>query len=191
MGTTRAPRSGSRSPGPGEPGPSQAEGARAWYEEVPVPQLLRDVREVYRDAVRRALDSVGCDDVPRNGALVLAGLNQGTPGPEFRPQAEVVSWLGSSKQTASQLIDTLVLRDYLERRNDPVDRRRMEVRLTPRGRTASVAIRAATDAIDASVARLLTADELHGLRAGLAAYRELRTPDGDAPDVPGTGRDDR
>jgi DNA-binding MarR family transcriptional regulator len=78
-----------------------------------------------------------------------------------------------SKQAASQLIDTLVLRDYLERRTDPGDRRRMGVRLTDRGRIAAMAIRAATDAIDAAVAQLISADELHGLRAGLAAYRRI------------------
>ena len=59
------------------------------------------------------------------------------PEPAFSSQADVVASLGLSKQMASQLIDTLVLREYLERRNDPVDRRRMEVRLTGRGRTRS------------------------------------------------------
>jgi DNA-binding MarR family transcriptional regulator len=38
------------------------------------------------------------------------------PEPVFSPQADVVASLGLSKQMASQLIDTLVLRDYLERR---------------------------------------------------------------------------
>jgi DNA-binding MarR family transcriptional regulator len=87
--------------------------------------------------------------------------------------------LGLSKQAASQLIDTLVLREYLERRNDPEDRRRMGVRLTDRGRTAATAIQTATDAIDATLAHLITADELHGLRAGLAAYRVIREQSGD------------
>ena len=92
----------------------------------------------------------------------------------FNSQADVVATLGLSKQAASQLIDTLVLREYLERRNDPVDRRRMEVRLTARGRTAAIAIRRATDDVEASLAQLISADELRGLRAGLAAYREIR-----------------
>jgi hypothetical protein len=78
-----------------------------------------------------------------------------------------------------QLIDTLVLREYLERRNDPEDRRRMGVRLTERGRTAAIAIQTATDAIDASLVHLITADELHGLRAGLAAYKVIRDRSGD------------
>jgi DNA-binding MarR family transcriptional regulator len=150
-----------------------------WYEDVPVPQLMRGARDVYRGAIREALEGLGCDDVPRNGALVLAGLDQSWPNPSFSPQADVVASLGLSKQAASQLIDTLVVRDYLERRNDPVDRRRMEVRLTARGRTAAVAVRAATDAVDRMVAQLVTADELHGMRAGLAAYRKIRERSGD------------
>jgi DNA-binding MarR family transcriptional regulator len=147
---------------------------RPWYEDVPLPQLMREAREVYRHAVGRALAGAGCDDVPRNGPFVLADLDRATPDPTFSPQADVVASLGLSKQAASQLIDTLVLREYLERRNDPVDRRRMEVRLTERGRTAAIAIRTATDAVEAELAQLISADELHGLRAGLAAYRAMR-----------------
>lgn len=144
-----------------------------WYEDVSVPQLMRKARDVYRDAVREALEAAGCDDLPRTAVFVLAGLDHSAK-PAFCPQADVVATLGLSKQMASQLIDTLVLREYLERRSDPVDRRRMEVRLTARGRTAAIAIQEAIDAIDATVARLITTDELHGFRAGLAAYRGIR-----------------
>jgi DNA-binding MarR family transcriptional regulator len=152
---------------------------RLWYEEVPVLQLMREARDVYQDAVRRALEAAGCDDIPRNGAFVLAGLDHRSPEPAFSPQADVVASLGLSKQAASQLLDTLVLREYLERRNDPEDRRRMGVRLTVRGRTAAIAIQTAIDAIDATIAQLVTADELHGLRAGLAAYRVIREQSSD------------
>ncbi len=156
------------------PARSRPSGDRPWYEYVPLAQLLRVARDVYRDAVRRALDSAGCDDIPRNGTFVLSSLDRTTPEPSFSPQAEVVASLGLSKQAASQLIDTLVLRDYLERRNDPEDRRRMGVRLTDRGRTAATAIQGAFDEVETSIAQLVTADELHGLRAGLAAYRSIR-----------------
>jgi DNA-binding MarR family transcriptional regulator len=147
---------------------------RLWYEEVPLPRLMREAHDVYRDAVREALDAVGCDDIPRNGTSVLASLDHRGGGLAFSAQAEVVASLGLSKQMASQLIDTLVLRDYLERRNDPVDRRRMEVRLTGRGRTAADAIQQATDGIEAALSKLVSAEELRGLRAGLAAYRAIR-----------------
>ncbi len=139
-----------------------------------MPQLMREARDVYRDAVRQALESAGCDDIPRNAVFVLAGLDHRASEAEFSSQADVVASLGLSKQAASQLIDTLVLREYLERRNDPVDRRRMEVRLTARGRSAAIAIQTAVDAIDTMIADLITIDELDGFRAGLAAYRVIR-----------------
>jgi DNA-binding MarR family transcriptional regulator len=147
---------------------------RPWYEGVPVPWLMREARDVYRDAVGRALARAGCDDVPRNGVFVLARLDQSMPEAKFSPQADVVASLGLSKQAASQLIDTLVLRQYLERRIDPEDRRRMGVRVADRGRTAALAIQGAIDAIDTALAQRITADQLHGLRAGLAAFREIR-----------------
>ena len=103
---------------------------RLWNQDVSVLKLMRQARDVYRDALLVALAEAGCDDIPRNGAFVLANLDHSTPEPAFSPQANVVASLGLSKQTGSQLIDTLVLREYLERRNDPEDRRRMGVRLT-------------------------------------------------------------
>jgi DNA-binding MarR family transcriptional regulator len=152
---------------------------RPRYEDVPLPNLMREARDVYREAVRGALQAAGCDDIPRNAVFVLASLDHDAPETAFSPQANVVASLGLSKQMASQVIDTLVLREYLERRSDPVDRRRMEVRLTDRGRTAAIAIRSVIDSIDAAIGQLVTADELHGLRAGLAAYRVIHEQSGD------------
>jgi DNA-binding MarR family transcriptional regulator len=149
---------------------------------VPILQLMRAARDVYRDAVREALERAGCDDIPRSALFVLADLDHGAPEPVFSPQADVVASLGLSKQAASPLIDTLVVRDYFERRNDPMDRRRMELRLTARGRTAAIAIHEAIDAVDTTVARLITPEQLHGFRAGLAAYLAVRGSAGPPPD---------
>src|SRR6516165_4295806 len=134
---------------------------------------MREARGAYGDAVRRALAEGECDDVPRNGAFVLANLDP-DPEPSFSPQADMVVALRLSKQAASQLIDTLVLRGYLERRSDPDDRRRMGVRLTERGRAAAAAIQAAVASVDATLEQRITAEELRGLRAGLAALAEIR-----------------
>ena len=157
--------------------PPRARSDRPWYEDVPLPQLLRGAREAYREAVQQALAGVGCDDIPRNGVFVLIALDRSSPEPAFSLQADVVASVGLSKQAASQLIDTLVLREYLERRNDPEDRRRMGLRLTDRGRIAAHAIQAAIDAVERALGKLITTDELHGLRAGLAAYQATRRSD--------------
>lgn len=150
----------------------------AGYDDLPVPRLMREARGSYGDAVRRALADIGCDDVPRNGAAVLARLDE-QPEEAFTWQADAVAPVRLSKQAASQLIDTLVLRGYLERRMDPEDRRRMGVRLTDRGRAAAAAIREAVDAVDASLARRITAQEMQGLRAGLAALAQIREESAD------------
>ena len=147
---------------------------RHWYEDVPISRLLREARGAYGDAARRALAGAGFDDIPQHGGAVLAGLDWRSPGPDFTGQADSVAFLRLSKQRSSQLIDTLVLRGYLERRIDPEDRRRMGVRLTDRGRAAAAAVRAAVEAIDARLAQRLTAEELSGLRVGLSALAEIR-----------------
>jgi DNA-binding MarR family transcriptional regulator len=151
---------------------------RLWYEDVPVPLLMREARDAYRDAIGRALTDAGCDDIPRSGMFMLAGLDTSASDSKFSPQSDVIASLGLTKQTASQLIDTLVLREYLERRVDPEDRRRMGVRLTERGRRAALAIQGAIEAIEGALAQRITADELRGLRAGLAAFREIREQSG-------------
>jgi DNA-binding MarR family transcriptional regulator len=152
-----------------------------WYETVPVPQLMHDARGSYGDAARRALAAAGCEDVPRNGGIMLAGLDQSAPEPRFSSQADAVSFLRVSKQASSQLIDTLVIRGYLERQNDPDDRRRMSVRLTERGRAAAAAIQTAIDETDTALEQRLTTEELHGLRAGLAALAEIRRESSSGP----------
>jgi DNA-binding MarR family transcriptional regulator len=162
--------------------------AGASDEDVPFPQLMRLARDVYRDAVRQALAAAGFDDIPRNGVFVLSGLEQRSPEPAFSPQADVVASLGLSKQAASQLVDTLVLREYLERRSDPEDRRRMGVRLTARGRRAAREINEATEAVDDAVAQLSSADDRRGFQAVLAAYRVIRERSGDdGGALPGQG----
>jgi len=153
-----------------------------WYADVPIPRLMIDARGAYREAAGRALAEAGCDDIPRGGGLVLAGLDRSSPDPSFTTQAEAVGFLRLSKQRSSQLIDTLVLRGYLERRIDPEDRRRMNVRLTDRGRAAAAAIQAAVDSIDAALEERLPAEDLRGLRAGLAALAEIRQEPGGESD---------
>lgn len=139
-----------------------------------MPTLMREARDAYRDAVRRALAGAGCDDIPRNAVFVLAGLDHGGPEPAFSPQADVIASLGLSKQAASQLIDTLVLRGYLTRDTDPADRRRVTIDLTDRGHAAAAAIYAGTVAIDAELAGMLSPAEMAGLRAGLAALGQIK-----------------
>src|SRR5271155_491974 len=97
-------------------------------DEVVIPALLRAARGSYAAAVGRHLSEAGFEDLPRNGAYVLGGMaNHGGS------VVGLIRELGVTKQAASQLIDTLVLRGYLAREVNPDDRRRMDIELTERG----------------------------------------------------------
>ena len=87
---------------------------------------------------------------------------------------DLIRQLGVSKQAASQLVDVLVLRGYLDRQVDPEDRRRMTIALTERGRAAAAAVRAGVEEVDDELALRLSAAQLAGLRAGLLALCAIR-----------------
>jgi DNA-binding MarR family transcriptional regulator len=133
-----------------------------------VPGLLRAARGAYRHAVGHAFADAGFEDIPRNGAFVLARTYESSA-----PLGGLTRQLGISKQAVSQLIDTMVMRGYLERTPDAEDRRRMLITLTPRGEAAAeVSWRAAT-AVDEELARKLTPEGVAALRAGLKALAEI------------------
>jgi DNA-binding MarR family transcriptional regulator len=137
--------------------------------EIIFPALLRAARGAYANAVRQELVAAGFDDMPRNGPYVLGGMaNRG------RTAGELVRQLGVSKQSASQLIDTLVVRGYLERHINPDDRRRMDIVLTERGQAAATAVRAGVESVDEELARRLSPNELAALAAGLVTLTEIR-----------------
>ncbi len=136
---------------------------------VPIPALLRAARGAYAHAIRHALAGEGFDDLPRNGPFILGGIaNQGAAA------ADLVPHLGISKQAASQLIDALVVRGYVERAVDVADRRRLALTVTGRGRAAAAAVREAVLSVDRELERELTAEGVLALRRGLDALIEIR-----------------
>ena len=148
------------------------EAAPAWYDDVSMPALLRAARTTYGSAIRSALEEVGCADVPRNGIFVIGAIAR-----TGSPLGEIIAALGVSKQAAGQLVDTLVLRGYLDRAPDPDDRRRMTVSLTDRGRLAAQASRLAIDDVDAEVTERVGADTVAATRAGLGAMIGIGRPE--------------
>lgn len=142
---------------------------KADSQDVVIPALLRAARGSYGVAIREELYAAGFDDMPRNGSYLLGGMvnHGGSPG-------GLVRELGVSKQAASQLIDTLVLRGYLERHTNTEDRRRVSLEVTDRGRAAAAAIHAAVQSVDAELAEMISARQLAGLRAGLIALCDIR-----------------
>ena len=139
------------------------------HHDANVPALLRAARGAYGDAIRARLSALDCDDLPRNGAFVLGGLewHHGATG-------VLTAELGVSKQTVAQLIDTLAVRGYLERVEDPDEASRVILRLTARGRAAAAAVGEALVLVDDELAAICTPDQLAGLRAGLEALAAIR-----------------
>jgi DNA-binding MarR family transcriptional regulator len=136
----------------------------AWYDDVALPALLRGARATYGSAIRSALTEAGYEDLPRNGSFVVGAIAR-----TGSPLSEVIKSLGVSKQAAGQLVDTLVLRGYLDRAPDIEDRRRMTVTLTERGRMAASVVRAAVDQVDSALTSRVGIDHVAHTRATLGA----------------------
>jgi DNA-binding MarR family transcriptional regulator len=107
--------------------------------------------------------------MPANGGYVLGLLE-----PDGATFGDVVGDLGVSKQTASQLIDTLVVRGYVDRAADPADRRRVRLSLTERGRAASDIVFTTAQQVDARLVAIVGAERMAHTKETLAALLGLR-----------------
>jgi uncharacterized protein len=112
-------------------------------------------------------------NMPRAGVRVIGRLARGAT-----TVGEVAAY-DTSKQAASRLVDSLVMRGYVERTADPDDRRRMNVVLTERGRGAAAEVLAAIDEVDRRFLDAVGPDEARRMRLALAALCALG--DGEAP----------
>lgn len=140
--------------------------AKPWFEEIPMPALLRHARTTYGNAMRQALAEAGYDDVPKNGLYVIGGMALETAAV---PLSQLIEELGISKQSASQLVDTLVTRGYLQRTEDPNDRRKLTITLTERGRDAAATQSAAGKKIDTALIECVGQEDVLRTRRTLAA----------------------
>lgn len=120
--------------------------------------------------MRRALERHGFDDIPANGLYILGGL---ALGEEDVPLSILIDGLRISKQAAGQLVDTLVMRGYLDRHVDSTDRRRLVVRLTKRGAAAAAVQGKAREAIDAKLAERVGREDIEAARRTLTALIDI------------------
>jgi DNA-binding MarR family transcriptional regulator len=143
------------------------EKAETWSQRVVLPALLGAARSVYGEVIRAALADAGYDDMPKRGSFILGAIaNHGST------LASAVKGLRTSKQAASQLVDALVLRGYLERTPDEQDRRRVKVALTERGRDAARVVRQAVQRIDTRLTEQVGAQAIITTRTVLGALIE-------------------
>ena len=139
-------------------------------QDVVLPALLRHARYTYGIAMHEALAEAGYDDVPKNGLYIIGGLALNAP--EI-PLGQLIKELRVSKQAAGQLVDTLVLRGYLNRMEDPEDRRKSNITLTEKGRAAAAIQAAAREKIDAQLIARVGQENVSRTRKTLAALIEL------------------
>jgi DNA-binding MarR family transcriptional regulator len=142
-----------------------------WWEELALPVLLGAGRMAYGRAIREGYAEVGFDDIPKLGPRLLGGILR--ENWSAGSASDIGRDFGISKQAASKLIDTLVIRGYLERGIDPEDRRRLTLELTERGRTAAEVGWEATDRVDRELEAAVGAEAIARTRATVGALIEL------------------
>jgi DNA-binding MarR family transcriptional regulator len=137
--------------------------------DLAIPTLIRAARGSYARSIRAQLQAIGVEDLPRNGAFILFGVEESDESRENLPAG-----LGVSKQAVSQVIDILVNRGYVERNPDPSDRRRIALKLTDRGHEVVAAVWRGTEAVDRELAARTSPDVVTALRSGLRALADMK-----------------
>ena len=141
---------------------------KQWHEDLILPVLLAEARKTYGRAIRKSFAAEGFDDIPKLGPRLLGGMLRFGGQPD-----DIAKDFGISKQAASKLVDTLVIRGYVERGTDPEDRRRLTLELTERGREAADIGWAATDRVDAELEAAVGAAAIAQMRETVGALVAL------------------
>ena len=129
--------------------------------------LLRVIYQHHSQAIESALRAAGFNDVAPSAGNVF---------PFIRPDGITISALaelaGVRKQTMAQAVEQLERGGYIERRDNPDDRRSRLVFLTERGRSVTPVTHAAAAAVEQQWAGLIGTDELEHLRQQLRSLLE-------------------
>jgi DNA-binding MarR family transcriptional regulator len=143
------------------------------------PALARLFAIAYRsliEALHERLRASGWDDVrPAYGFVLLAART----GPVT--STELGALMGTTKQAASKLIDSMEAAGYVSRGTGPMDGRVRPVQLTARGRRLLNAVEKIYGQLEATWAEAIGVTRLEQLRADLV--KVLATPDGTLPPV--------
>lgn len=105
--------------------------------------LMRMPVDAIRERMLAALHDQGFDDLIPAHLIVLRW-----PGPDGLRPVEIAGQTGMSKQALNYLLGQLEETGYLERVDDPEDRRSKRVRVTERGWAAGQAMRGAVGEVE-------------------------------------------
>ena len=126
--------------------------------------LVRSLRAVQARVEARLADAVAATGMTLPEWWVLSGLAE-TPG---RPTSEVAGYAMLPGPTFTKVVDGMVDRNEVYRRNDAADRRRLLLYPTVRGLQRHAEVRALVDAAEEELAGLVGRDALDALHDALA-----------------------
>ena len=136
------------------------------------PTLLRTAYNVLSAAIYDAVAQTGATDMrPAHGnAMEMLAIQDGLRLTDLAARA------GMAPQSMGELVDDLVSKGYLERHEDPADRRAKRIYLTQKGRTTAAASKVAVRQIVRQISEMLGARHYQQMRRNLAAIAELDLP---------------
>jgi DNA-binding MarR family transcriptional regulator/uncharacterized glyoxalase superfamily protein PhnB len=137
-------------------------------EDLSTPALLRAARGAYAQAMRAALADAGVDDLPKNGAFILAGIDA-----SGGPRTQLPQELGVTPKALRTAIEALVARGYVDRSPDSGDRP-IALQLTARGQTAVDALTRGIAAVDGELRGNVTSERIEAMQAGLLALAQIK-----------------
>jgi DNA-binding MarR family transcriptional regulator len=120
--------------------------------------------EIVQERTLEALHDRGFDDLAAAHLVVLR-----YPGPQGRRPSEIAAGSGRTKQATNYLLGQLEQLGYLERGDDPEDRRSRRVYLTARGVEAAMTMREAIAGVETEWADQLGTDDFERLRSLLSS----------------------
>jgi DNA-binding MarR family transcriptional regulator len=126
--------------------------------------LLRMPLDAVRQRMLDDLHSAGFTDLVPAHAAVLR-----YPGPQGRRPSDVAAEAGMSRQAMNYLLGELEQLGYLERHDDPDDKRSRRIELTERGQAVRRVMRQSVEDIEAEIERDIGGDALQQLRQLLVA----------------------
>ena len=133
------------------------------------PTLLRTAYNVLSAAIYRAVSDAGATDMrPAHGnAMEMLSIQDGLRLTDIAARA------GMAPQSMGEIVDDLVAKGYLSRREDPSDRRAKRIYLTQKGRETAQASRIALMEVERRITETLGADKYQEMRRNLAAISEI------------------
>ena len=136
------------------------------------PTLLRTAYNVVSAAIYRAIAETGATDMrPAHGnAMEMLAIQDGLRLTDIAARA------GMAPQSMGELVDDLVSKGYLERHEDPTDRRAKRIYLTDKGHATTAASKVALRQVEEEISEILGAQQYRQMRRNLAAITQLDLP---------------